>query len=127
MEQANSRMTALWIYTGLTLFPILILLGIFMRANQGGVITVPADRFFSFLTLHGLGMAGLWFVFGMASNNYLLNKYSQSPLVGNIIAYILTLIGVVLLIIATFIGKFAARSEERRVGKECRSRWSPYH
>src|SRR2546422_4983801 len=23
--------------------------------------------------------------------------------------------------------RFAARSEERRVGKECRSRWSPYH
>ena len=22
---------------------------------------------------------------------------------------------------------FYARSEERRVGKECRSRWSPYH
>src|SRR2546430_13466069 len=25
------------------------------------------------------------------------------------------------------IGLAAARSEERRVGKECRSRWSPYH
>src|SRR6266511_6287301 len=24
-------------------------------------------------------------------------------------------------------GAFAVRSEERRVGKECRSRWSPYH
>src|SRR2546425_6482407 len=24
-------------------------------------------------------------------------------------------------------GRFGARSEERRVGKECRSRWSPYH
>ena len=24
-------------------------------------------------------------------------------------------------------GKGANRSEERRVGKECRSRWSPYH
>ena len=24
-------------------------------------------------------------------------------------------------------GRFIARSEERRVGKECRSRWSPYH
>ena len=24
-------------------------------------------------------------------------------------------------------GKPAVRSEERRVGKECRSRWSPYH
>ena len=23
--------------------------------------------------------------------------------------------------------ELAARSEERRVGKECRSRWSPYH
>ena len=23
--------------------------------------------------------------------------------------------------------KHAPRSEERRVGKECRSRWSPYH
>ena len=24
-------------------------------------------------------------------------------------------------------GAIATRSEERRVGKECRSRWSPYH
>src|SRR2546422_11522958 len=24
-------------------------------------------------------------------------------------------------------GEIATRSEERRVGKECRSRWSPYH
>ena len=24
-------------------------------------------------------------------------------------------------------GREAQRSEERRVGKECRSRWSPYH
>ena len=24
-------------------------------------------------------------------------------------------------------GLFSMRSEERRVGKECRSRWSPYH
>ena len=25
------------------------------------------------------------------------------------------------------VGHSAVRSEERRVGKECRSRWSPYH
>ena len=24
-------------------------------------------------------------------------------------------------------GRLVTRSEERRVGKECRSRWSPYH
>ena len=28
---------------------------------------------------------------------------------------------------ATAIANAVARSEERRVGKECRSRWSPYH
>src|SRR5256885_12728729 len=27
----------------------------------------------------------------------------------------------------TYRGTSASRSEERRVGKECRSRWSPYH
>src|SRR3712207_8825806 len=26
-----------------------------------------------------------------------------------------------------FTGRRSTRSEERRVGKECRSRWSPYH
>ena len=25
------------------------------------------------------------------------------------------------------VNKYSSRSEERRVGKECRSRWSPYH
>ena len=29
--------------------------------------------------------------------------------------------------IARFISTILTRSEERRVGKECRSRWSPYH
>ena len=29
--------------------------------------------------------------------------------------------------IANYINLSSFRSEERRVGKECRSRWSPYH
>src|SRR5690554_7128041 len=29
--------------------------------------------------------------------------------------------------LAALIQKAKSRSEERRVGKECRSRWSPYH
>ena len=28
---------------------------------------------------------------------------------------------------AEFVSRYFTRSEERRVGKECRSRWSPYH
>src|SRR5256885_15931931 len=31
------------------------------------------------------------------------------------------------IVFAQSFGRFFGRSEERRVGKECRSRWSPYH
>ena len=34
---------------------------------------------------------------------------------------------VVLMVIGRFLWRICFRSEERRVGKECRSRWSPYH
>ena len=46
--------------------------------------------------------------------------------------YVILIACVVLLLclffkVPVFISVFAGRSEERRVGKECRSRWSPYH
>src|SRR3712207_9167261 len=34
---------------------------------------------------------------------------------------------VIVIAIISAISWYIARSEERRVGKECRSRWSPYH
>src|SRR6185369_11991794 len=34
---------------------------------------------------------------------------------------------VILALVVAPAGQRASRSEERRVGKECRSRWSPYH
>ena len=39
------------------------------------------------------------------------------------------LFGILMMIggILHFVAAFKIRSEERRVGKECRSRWSPYH
>ena len=36
-------------------------------------------------------------------------------------------VGTVLVIALIIVPAATARSEERRVGKECRSRWSPYH
>ena len=45
----------------------------------------------------------------------LLQEYNQEPFH---IVHALTVEGVM---------RWFARSEERRVGKECRSRWSPYH
>ena len=40
---------------------------------------------------------------------------------------LLKLKGIFSLMESFFHGKSSGRSEERRVGKECRSRWSPYH
>ena len=43
---------------------------------------------------------------------------------------VISIVGVILFFVIGFIpsiGWSTARSEERRVGKECRSRWSPYH
>src|SRR3712207_7051883 len=42
--------------------------------------------------------------------------------------WLLALLGAILLAGYIFKKRFSRkRSEERRVGKECRSRWSPYH
>ena len=49
-----------------------------------------------------------------------------------IITFIIAIIAVIVMIatsglLGLILYLFAVRSEERRVGKECRSRWSPYH
>ena len=48
----------------------------------------------------------------------MLNEFKTFALRGNVVDLA---IGVIIG------GAFGKRSEERRVGKECRSRWSPYH
>src|SRR2546425_12837124 len=40
---------------------------------------------------------------------------------------ILNMIGISMMLMGVMCGAVLWRSEERRVGKECRSRWSPYH
>ncbi len=37
------------------------------------------------------------------------------------------LLGLILAPNKLYVATYGMRSEERRVGKECRSRWSPYH
>ena len=50
-----------------------------------------------------------------------MNKQKRSELSGKIVR------GTILAVAVALLGVFTTRSEERRVGKECRSRWSPYH
>ena len=52
----------------------------------------------------------------------------SNPLsIGIIVVFVLALIGIYALQRKGISFGNLVRSEERRVGKECRSRWSPYH
>lgn len=103
------NLTLVW--TGLTfiLFPILGLLGFLMRLVQGNVFPAfPPEWFYSILTLHGVGMVGLWFVEGMTAVIYLLSKYVRPNVGISWFSFALTLVGVALIIISTIGGKFGA-------------------
>ena len=58
----------------------------------------------------GLMVFGLVFAFNSAVHSYLVLAYTEDEKVSLNVGFY-----------------YMARSEERRVGKECRSRWSPYH
>ena len=51
----------------------------------------------------------------------------RKPIKNQFIQSFLYYVPYVTLAVMTFPAIVEARSKERRVGKECRSRWSPYH
>jgi cytochrome c oxidase subunit 1 len=101
-----TRVTLVWVVTALVLFPILAILGLLMRTQQGGYFqNVPPEYFYAIMTLHGLGMVGLWFVAGMAVLSVLLASYVKPTVAVSWVAFGATLIGVVLLLAATLVGR----------------------
>src|SRR5262245_45490781 len=99
-------MTFTWVFTVLALFPILLLLGFFMRALQANFMTkLQPEWFYAVLTLHGLGMVGVWYVGSMAGVSYLLARYVKPSLAISKIAFGATVLGVVLLLACTLIGR----------------------
>ena len=81
------------------------------------------EQFFKFCVVGGSGVFVDFGVTYLCKERLKLNKYVANSL-GFLCAstsnYILNRIW-------TFQNENPDRSEERRVGKECRSRWSPYH
>ncbi len=107
MESIKIRkITSVWILAVFVLFIISIILGILMRLNQGEIIHQDAITFYSNMTTHGLTMIGIWFVAGMAAVNYLMERYVKTSYTANVIALVLTVIGVLMFWTTTFIGKF---------------------
>jgi cytochrome c oxidase subunit 1 len=103
---ALDQITLLWIFVALVLFPILALLGLVMRVSQSNLLPdLPPEWFYAVMTLHGLGMVGLWFVAGMAVLSFLLAKHIRVGLGSSRFALGATLIGVALLLLATLVGR----------------------
>ncbi|MCZ7565366.1 MAG: cbb3-type cytochrome c oxidase subunit I [Burkholderiales bacterium] len=100
--------TLYWIAVTFVLFPILVLLGIYMRTVQAGGLAGLDAWFYPMMTLHGVGMVGVWYVASMACAANVLAKYvAPSPAIGRL-ALVGTVIGVVLLLVCVFLGRFAA-------------------
>jgi cytochrome c oxidase subunit 1 len=101
-----TRVTLWWVVVGLVLFPVLALLGGVLRVLQAGYLaTTPPEWFYAIMTLHGLGMVGVWFVAGFAGLCFLLSPYVRPTVGVSWVALGMTVVGVVLLIAATLVGK----------------------
>src|SRR5256885_17130542 len=91
-----------------------------------------------------LVMAALWLFFGRSIYGKALRATAVNRVGARLVGIRIGLAGGLSFLLAAFIGAlsgilispittiyydtgFLIRSEERRVGKECRSRWSPYH
>jgi len=104
--QRIRKLTQFWAWTVPALFLVLALLGLGMRLGQGGVVDAQPDLFYAVMTLHGLGMAGTAFVGGFAAVVYLLARYVRISLAVGWTMYLLTVIGVAGLVIASLFGRF---------------------
>ncbi len=103
-----SAITLAWIAVVALLFPILIVLGIYMRTVQSGHLPELQSWFYPMMTLHGLGMVGLWFTAPLACMSDALQRHVKPSAAVSWLALGGTVLGVVLLLICVFVGRFAA-------------------
>jgi len=102
-----NRVTPIWMAVVSLLFLTFSLDGYFLRMYQSKFFPIMRPEwFYAVLTLHGVGMVGLWFVAGMAAVTYLLARYIRPPLWASWMGLGGTLAGFALLIEATTRGMF---------------------
>ena len=103
----QKRLAVTWGITFLILFPLLAILGLIMRLGQGELIKLSLTNFYAFMTLHGLGMAGLLFSMAFAAIWYLIStRFAMLNITIGYLVFFTILIGLTGLTIGTLIGKF---------------------
>lgn len=100
--------TLAWMAVTFGLFIVLILVGMFLRAIQANALSSAQGWFYPMMTLHGVGMAGLWWVAAMACTTRAIARYvTPNERISRISLYG-TLVGVLMLLASVFLGRFAA-------------------
>ncbi|MCC6348602.1 MAG: cbb3-type cytochrome c oxidase subunit I [Candidatus Eisenbacteria bacterium] len=97
---------SLWLITTCVLFAVMVILGFLMRSGQSGVLALDPQLFYAIMTLHGLGMAGVLFTGGLAMLWLLVSRYAPPSLRVLNTSYVLIVLGVVGLVVATLVGRF---------------------
>ncbi len=108
MNTFDKKSTLLWLLTVLVVFLVAIAFGLTMRMEQAEITEIGPLNFYILMTSHGLLMAGVWFVAGMAGIQFILSRYVEVPRWGSVFAYVCTVLGVVVLLISTLFAKFHA-------------------
>ncbi|MCO5287507.1 MAG: cbb3-type cytochrome c oxidase subunit I [Chitinophagaceae bacterium] len=108
-KKKERKLAIIWAVTFLIVFPLLVILGLYMRLNQGKVVELDYTKFYAFMTMHGLGMAGVLFSVAFAGLWYLIStRITRLSLGVGYFVYFTVLIGFLALAYGTLIGNFAA-------------------
>jgi cytochrome c oxidase subunit 1 len=99
----------MWTYigTGLTIFLLMLFIGIGMRGSQAGWWSLEAGTFYSLLSLHGVGMLTAMVVAGLGTLWYLVSREIDLDARVAYVAYAFFVVGVVCVIVS-IVGGYGA-------------------
>ncbi|HTO16000.1 MAG TPA: cbb3-type cytochrome c oxidase subunit I [Edaphocola sp.] len=107
-NKSLKKISSVWVLSIIIIFITAIIFGIIMRFNQGEDLSLAPNTFYSLMTAHGVTMIGIWTVAGFVAVHYLLTRYVAISNKLNVFAFLGTVIGLILLWVATLKGDFHA-------------------
>jgi cytochrome c oxidase subunit 1 len=93
---------------GVGVFLLMMLAGALLRATQAALAPIPANLAYELMTLHGAGMVGTAGLAGAAVMWYFLRRHVRLSTAMFLAMLCLSLIGVVMILAAIAVGRFAA-------------------
>jgi cytochrome c oxidase subunit 1 len=108
LDSGNRVAFNLYMITSITLFVLMMLLGVTMRMGQATWLSVPPDLFYRILSMHGAGMVGTTGLVTTAVMWFFLRKYVRLHLWAFMTNYVLFMLGALCIIFAIFVDGYGA-------------------